>query len=139
MALQERTIRSDLFKHFLAQIKSNMSISGVKVTNAFVADETKLPQIVIAIPVVQKNRTKFGTGTKAYGFPIDIEISVYTKSAKDLSLILDDLQYVLYTFCLSEDIRDIQIGASNDLYFENEGINVHAQTLPLTLMIGDIE
>ena len=139
MALTERTLRSDLFKYFLTRIKTNLTTPNVKVTNSFVNDEAALPQVVISIPNVQKNRARFGTGTTVYDFEMTIDISIYTKKAQTLSELLDEVQAILYEHCLSEDIRDIQIGSSNDLYFQNEGINVHAQTLPLTIVIGEIQ
>lgn len=139
MALQERTLRSDLFNYFLARIKTNLTTPGVKVTNSFVNDDAKLPQIVISIPNIQKSRARFGQGTSVYDFEMTLDISIYTTKAQTLSELLDEVQSILYEFCLSEDIRDIQIGVSNDLYFQNEGINVHAQTLPLTIVIGEIQ
>ena len=136
--INENTIRSDIFVNFLKTLKDNLSNPKPKVTNSFTNDATNFPQIVITLPKISKTRAKFGSSRNAYLREGTIDIEVYTKTKKQLSMLIDEVDYLLAEHMDELGIVDFDIGLSNDISFTIEGTNIHSQTLPITLYIGEL-
>lgn len=138
MALNENTIRSDLFKQILATIKTNVS-GSVKVTNSFTNDGTQLPQIVILTPSVEKMREMFGNSVYSKRHDVEIDIEIYASKKASMVTLLDEVASILENNPESFGAVDVEFGRGSDGSFDLEGKNIHVQTLPVMLQLGDVQ
>ena len=128
MAVNSSTARGDIFKEFYALIKSNTS--GVKTTNAFVDDIAVMPQIVVNMPVLPRNRETFGTTTYDRSGEIDVEI--YGTSMKQLTLLIDEIDDLIFNNLDQLSVQNIKLGESTIGSFDMNAKTVHTFTLPFS-------
>ena len=129
MAVNSTTARADIFKEFLSVIKTHLTTSGVKVTNALVKDTSQFPQIVINAPQMPRSRLTFGT--TAYDRSGDIEIEVYAKKMKDVVELVDDVENTIFTHLSSLSVQNISLGDSTPATIDVGGTSVHVIVIPV--------
>lgn len=132
MAISSTTARADIFKEWLALIKTNLTTSGVKITNAYVDDISSMPQIVINSPSLPRNREAFGTSSLAYNRDGEIEIEVFARSMKELVELVDDVENTIFSNMGSLGVTDIALGDSTDGSFDKSGKTVRVMLLPFS-------
>lgn len=132
MAINSNTARADIFKEWMDVLKTNLTTSGVKITNAFVDDTAQLPQVVIHAPSLPKERARFGTSNLAYNRDGDIEIEVFAKKMKNLVELVDDVENTIFSNLDSLNVENVQVGESDDASFESAGTTVRVMLLPFS-------
>lgn len=130
MAITSTTARADIFKEFLAVIKDNISTTGVKVTNAFVDDVEKIPQVVVHAPSLPKSRARFGTSNFAYDRDGEIEVEIYANSMKQLVELVDDVENAVFSNLSSLSVENVQVGEGADGNFDLTGKTIRVMPLP---------
>lgn len=129
MVINSTSARGDIFKEFYSVIKN--TFPGIKVTNAFVEDIAQIPQIVVNVPTLPRNRQEFGTVN--YNRDGIIEIEIYHNSVKDLTILLDQLEATILT-STAISVQNIRIGDSTIASFDLLGKRVHVIVLPIGFM-----
>jgi len=133
MAINNATIRADIFKELRAVIKNNIS-STVKVTNAFVDDIAQFPQVIIHSPIVPRERQSMGTESKSYNRNGSIDIEVYAKDTKSAILLHDEVEEILFNNQNSISLQNISIGDSSMVNIDVGGKIVRGFVIPLNFM-----
>lgn len=131
MAVNVTTARADIFKEFLSVIKTNLTTSGVKVTNAFVNDTNQFPQIVVNAPVLPRTREAFGSESKAYKRDGELEIEVYATTMKGVVELVDDVENAIFTHLDSLSVNNVSLGDSSVGQIEVGGTNVRVIVIPV--------
>jgi len=131
MAITVTTARADIFKEFLSVIKTNLSTSGVKVTNAFVNDTAQFPQIVINAPSLPRTREAFGTETKAYNRDGELEIEVFAVTTKAVVELVDDVENAIFSHLDSLSVQNISLGESSVGQIDVGGTSVRVIVIPI--------
>ena len=126
MVINSTTARGDIFKEFYNEIKTNFP--SIKVTNAFVEDITQIPQTVVHSPTLPRNRETFNIIN--YNRDGVIEIEIYHKSVKDLTILLDELENLLIT-SPNISVQNLRIGESTIGSIDLLGKRVHVILLPI--------
>jgi len=134
MAITISTRRADIFKEFLAVIRDNIVTSGVKTTNAFVDDNTVIPQIVIEVPKSPRERQGFSqNGITDYSGTIEIQLIAAT--TKDVSLLADDVENAIFSNLDQLSIYNLRLGEGTVASVEVGGTNARTLALPLSFML----
>lgn len=133
MVINSTTARGDILKEFIAVIKANLVTTGVKVTNSFVNDEAKLPQIVVGIPQMGKMPLTYNRGMFDRSGTIDIEVLHTT--TKDLTQLYDDLEQAIDLNSSDLGVQSFSIGSSSEADIEVGSVMARGLVMPISFKL----
>ena len=132
MVITNSTAKADIFKEFYAVIDTNITTTGVTITNAFIDDTASFPQVVVHPPKVPRAREAFGTETKSYNRAGGIDIEVFAGSMKNCVLLHYDVENAIFSNLSDLGVQNVEVGDSSDVNIQVGGKTVHGLLIPIS-------
>lgn len=135
MTITTETIRTDIFKEFMAVLQDNLTFDNLDISPAFDEKVISKNQVVLKMPLVDDEITTLGRAVQSNKRDGSIDIDIFTTSIVDLMTLTDKVEKVIKDNLDDLSVHTVSIGGATDNTFDIEGKFVHTTTVPISFRL----